>query len=369
MAYPGSEAASGASVANAGRLLELQQAAVPELQALVFTALLEVCGDAVAPVLARPREAVRLTGALAAPDLSCHAPVAAWLHLRAVASAAAGDGGNDDGACVRLVGDDAPGTPRALRVAVRTSLGALRTRVYDSAASLADDALACIPSGPLNALVAAVRVAPGGLLQLTTRAAFAAATAEGRLHCGLCGRFLLGARGLRDHVQVHHSAGYCAAREAVCCARRTLALAPGCARELHAFSLAAAEAASLTRAARDALPEGLQAARAGDTARLRQLVADGWVPQRCSDRHGSTALLWAAGEGHVSTVAFLVDECGCDPAWAQPRDGRTAMHWAARNGHLSVCRWLLARGVDSSQATRDGTHGVPPCFMAGRASD
>ena len=192
----------GSEAAVAGRLTELQLAAVPELQALVFAALLEVCGDAVAPVLARPREAVRLTGTAAAPDLSCHAPVAAWLHLRALASAAGSR--DDDAPGVRLVGD----APRALlRVTVRTSLGSLRTRDYDSASSLADDALACIPSGPLCSLVAAVRIAPGGLLLLTTRAAFAAAAAEGRLHCGLCGRFLLGSRGLRDHVQVHHSAG------------------------------------------------------------------------------------------------------------------------------------------------------------------
>ena len=58
--------------------------------------------------------------------------------------------------------------------------------------------------------------------------------------------------------------------------------------------------------------EGLSAARAGQLARLRELVASGFDPRTATDRHGSTALHWAAGGGALAVVRYLVDECGVD---------------------------------------------------------
>jgi ankyrin repeat protein len=113
-----------------------------------------------------------------------------------------------------------------------------------------------------------------------------------------------------------------------------------------------------------ALPlPGLEAARRGDLDLLRTLVSrDGWDPRTkdAVDRHGSNALLWAAGAGHVDCVAFLVERCGMNPQTAvqsgrRSYAGRSALHWAARNGHADVVEYLLTRGVDPNSTTADGS--------------
>ena len=109
-------------------------------------------------------------------------------------------------------------------------------------------------------------------------------------------------------------------------------------------------------------PPGLAAARDGDLATLRRLVASGWDARSCVDRHGSGAMHWAAGGGRLDVCRYLADELGLDPRAAQPGDGRTAMHWAARNGETATCEWLWReRGVDADATTRDGT---PPFHWA-----
>ena len=55
------------------------------------------------------------------------------------------------------------------------------------------------------------------------------------------------------------------------------------------------------------------------------------------DRHGSTALHWAAGGGHMHVCRWLLEEAQADALHTQPASGRNALHWAARNGHAEVC--------------------------------
>ena len=107
---------------------------------------------------------------------------------------------------------------------------------------------------------------------------------------------------------------------------------------------------------------GLDAARRGDVETLRRLVAEnGWDPAAAADRHGSCALLWAAGGGHLPACRFLVEDCGIDPKTVSQRGrrayhGRTALHWAARNGHLDVCEYFVkTRGMDVDARTGEGT--------------
>ena len=79
------------------------------------------------------------------------------------------------------------------------------------------------------------------------------------------------------------------------------------------------------------------------------------------DRHGSGALLWAAGGGHLPACRFLVEVAGIDPtttaqAGRRAYSGRTALHWAARNGHVDVVEYLVSeRGMDVDARTAEGT--------------
>lgn len=109
---------------------------------------------------------------------------------------------------------------------------------------------------------------------------------------------------------------------------------------------------------RDTLGDaGLEAARAGDLDALKGLVQCGWNPHVASDKHGSTALMWAAGEGHLHVCKYLVDVCGVNAL--EKKGGkrmRHPIHWAARNNRTEVCEWLVKKKyVDINIGTDDGT--------------
>ena len=104
--------------------------------------------------------------------------------------------------------------------------------------------------------------------------------------------------------------------------------------------------------------------RRGDVDALRQLCStpEGLRGLRAAvDRHGSGALLWAAGGGHLPACRFLVEVAGIDPtttaqAGRRAYSGRTALHWAARNGHVDVVEYLVSeRGMDVDARTAEGT--------------
>ena len=85
----------------------------------------------------------------------------------------------------------------------------------------------------------------------------------------------------------------------------------------------------------------------GDLAALQCMVAEGrFDPKSAVDAKGASALLWAAGGGHLQMVQYLIEHAGCDPNFKQQGkrafQGRTALHWACRNGHLPVVRYLLS---------------------------
>lgn len=196
----------------------------------------------------------------------------------------------------------------------------------------------------------------------------------GRVPCPQCGRFVkTSSDGLQWHLKTTHGvkshSDACEISESVKLALAVYAphqsessyIADPATRfaELGAGVLARPDPADRTAAQADpavlhrmiaegrvqSLGPGLDACCSGDIETLKAEIQAGWDPVTARDKHGSGALLWAAGGGHLAVCKFLVNECKVDAeatAEAGARRGyrgRSALHWAARNGHLEVVEW------------------------------
>jgi Ankyrin repeats (3 copies) len=134
---------------------------------------------------------------------------------------------------------------------------------------------------------------------------------------------------------------------------------------------------------RESLPNFLQASADGDLAFLKRMVDDastrgGDEAVRdllgTKDRNLSTCEHWAAGSGHLDCLRYLVetrkslslapvsadDDTPAPPAAkrrkVRRRDGKTALHFAARNGHVDCIRYLLKENLcQVDEASGDGT--------------
>jgi hypothetical protein len=92
-----------------------------------------------------------------------------------------------------------------------------------------------------------------------------------------------------------------------------------------------------------------KAAREGDLARLRSLLADGADPNR-RDGNGSTALIEAAAGGQAAAARALV-AAGANPNLTSS-GGRTPLIEAAIGGRVEIARMLIAAGADLNIAER-----------------
>lgn len=231
------------------------------------------------------------------------------------------------------------------------ALGGLPKRwTFEDAAALAAVLLEHLPE-TASGLLAHARVNGVGEILFLTKEQMAWQRGQGQLLCPDCGQFFVGERGLQDHQRKKHCKAVTEALDVVHWSR--LQLVP--------LRTPVTPPPTPSKGTRVHLDEGLRLAAAGDVKALAALLREGgdgaglrkWDLQTC-DQHGSNALLWAAGGGHLETCQLLVAE-GLDPK-SQQKDRRTALHWAARNGHLSVCRWLVeVCGLDPDDPTRDGT--------------
>ena len=258
-----------------------------------------------------------------------------------------GDAADDEGE------DDPAGV---VTVRVVTDLGAEVVRQYASAEELAHALAAALPEDDAQRLVADVRVREGGILSLCTVRYIERQRVRGFLRCDACGEFCSGDRGLRDHSHVKHAGTYAQAKANVALHASQLVVYTTDRSLLAAWE---GEAAS-ERRARDQLGDpGLEAARAGELQELRTLVAGGWDCHRAADKHGSNALMWAAGNGHLEVCKYLCGACGLPAVLLggpTHKRRRNALHWAARNGHLNVVKWLvLEEAVPVDIGTSDGT--------------
>ncbi|XP_063412692.1 fibronectin type 3 and ankyrin repeat domains 1 protein-like [Mytilus trossulus] len=95
----------------------------------------------------------------------------------------------------------------------------------------------------------------------------------------------------------------------------------------------------------------LWAAQEGHLEVLRYLVLVGCDTEVRDTKYGKTPLLKAAAEGHREIVNYLVT-VGCEKE-VRDKDGATPLLWAAFKGHLEIVRFLVTVGCDKE--ARDTT--------------
>jgi ankyrin repeat protein len=117
----------------------------------------------------------------------------------------------------------------------------------------------------------------------------------------------------------------------------------------------------------------MAAARSGNPAVVKQLLAHGADPNDREPAHRQTALMWAAADNKASVVSMLI-EAGADPNAADAlflqhelapgeaatpktptsKGGMSVLQYAAREGALDAVRVLADKGADLDQVDPDG---------------
>ena len=82
-----------------------------------------------------------------------------------------------------------------------------------------------------------------------------------------------------------------------------------------------------------------------------------------TDSMGSTAMVWAARNGHEGVVKMLLEREDVNPDQADIKYGRTPLSWAVERGHGGVVRTLLER-KDVNPDQSDVRYGQTPLLWA-----
>lgn len=107
-----------------------------------------------------------------------------------------------------------------------------------------------------------------------------------------------------------------------------------------ALLLAVAAVAQTNQSLNDQLWE---AARTGDAAAVRELIAKG-ADVNAKFRYGQTPLFKAAERGHTEVVKLLLEK-GADVNVRDTFYQATALTWAADKGHIEIVKALLDKGI------------------------
>lgn len=92
----------------------------------------------------------------------------------------------------------------------------------------------------------------------------------------------------------------------------------------------------------------------------------------CEDHYRQTPLIWAASEGHLPVVQYLLEQPGIKldaisrynlSSWS----GRTALHWAALHGHSDVVTALIKAGANAKKGA--GALRLQPIHLAAHAGN
>ena len=98
------------------------------------------------------------------------------------------------------------------------------------------------------------------------------------------------------------------------------------------------------------------AARAGDAARVKLLLADGRDPNQADSAGGRTALHWAVRSGNTEIVDLLIEK-GADLNKGD-QAGKTPLSHAAESGNIELTGKLLAAGADVNKRDLVGGNSV-----------
>ncbi|XP_065837783.1 espin-like [Oscarella lobularis] len=104
------------------------------------------------------------------------------------------------------------------------------------------------------------------------------------------------------------------------------------------------------------------AAAAGNIESLRVLGEFRRQAVWYRDQAGCSPLYFAAQEGHMRCVEYLVEEAKADPL-AQAKDGMTSIHAAAQGGHTRVAEYLIEK-VGVGEVLRQTVDGATPAHFA-----
>jgi uncharacterized protein len=110
--------------------------------------------------------------------------------------------------------------------------------------------------------------------------------------------------------------------------------------------------------------EVFRTARTGASEELHSLLEKGGDPNAL-DGEGMSAMMMAAGRGHLECVQVLVKH-GADIHLKDKRKGLSALKFAVGEGRVEVARYLLDQGADVNEADNFGRTGL--MFAAGQGS-
>ena len=111
--------------------------------------------------------------------------------------------------------------------------------------------------------------------------------------------------------------------------------------------------------------ELVKAAMKGNTETIEKLLAKGADANATDQKHRSTALMWAAHNGHTEAIKVLIRSGAAIDA--RREKGETALWFAAQKGQLETLKILVENGAKTDIVGRDGDTAIAIAEKNGHA--
>lgn len=93
-------------------------------------------------------------------------------------------------------------------------------------------------------------------------------------------------------------------------------------------------------------------ARKGDIEKVKELIGKGANIDASDKKYNATALMWAAHEGHIEILNYLIANRATIDA-SKP-SGQTSLWFAAQKGQLEAAEILIKNGANVNAVTKEG---------------